>query len=49
MVGLAPGATGYLRLAVKPGNYVAVCFFPDPMKGGLPHAIEGMLAAFTVT
>ncbi len=48
MVGLAPGATGYLRLASTPGNYVAVCFFPDPTKGGLPHAIEGMLASFAV-
>jgi uncharacterized cupredoxin-like copper-binding protein len=48
IVGLAPGATGYLNLALEPGTYVAACFFPDTTKGGLPHAIEGMLATVTV-
>jgi uncharacterized cupredoxin-like copper-binding protein len=48
MVGLAPGATGYVNLALTPGTYVAACFFPDPGKGGLPHVIEGMLAQVTV-
>jgi hypothetical protein len=46
--GLAPGATGYMNLALKPGTYVAACYFPDPTKGGLPHIIEGMLATVTV-
>jgi hypothetical protein len=48
MTGLAPGATGALDLELTPGTYVAVCFFPDPTKGGLPHAIEGMLGTVTV-
>ena len=46
--GLAPGATGYVNFALTPGTYVAVCFFPDPTKAGLPHALEGMLATVTV-
>ena len=37
MVALAPNATGYLNLSLQPGTYVAICFFPDPTKGGLPH------------
>lgn len=48
IVGLAPGATGYLNLSLTPGTYVAACFFPDPTKAGLPHVIEGMLGTVTV-
>jgi hypothetical protein len=47
ITGLAPGATGYVELALKPGQYVAVCFLPDITKNGLPHAIEGMIQQFT--
>ena len=45
--GIGPGATGYLRLALKPGTYVAACYFPDATKGGLPHIIEGMIGTVT--
>jgi hypothetical protein len=48
MVGLAPGATGYMNLSLRPGSYVAACFFPDADKAGLPHIIEGMLAEVSV-
>jgi hypothetical protein len=30
LVGLQPGATGYLTLDLSPGSFVAVCFIPDP-------------------
>ncbi len=49
IAGVMPGETGYMQLDLKPGNYVAVCFFPDPTKGGLPHAVEGMIAEFTIS
>ena len=32
-----------------PGQYAMLCFFPDPTKDDLPHALEGMIKAFTVT
>jgi hypothetical protein len=48
LTGIAPGTTGYMKLALQPGTYVAACFLPDPTKGGLPHVIEGMLTTVTV-
>lgn len=48
ITGVAPGATGYVDLKLKPSSYVAVCFFPDPTKNGLPHIAEGMIQQFTV-
>jgi hypothetical protein len=48
IAGLAPGATGYVELALKAGQYVAVCFLPDPTKNGLPHFIEGMIQQFAI-
>jgi len=48
ITGVAPGDTGYVDLAVPPGRYVAVCFFPDPTRNGLPHAVEGMLQGVTI-
>jgi hypothetical protein len=47
--GLSPGQTNWLDLDVQPGNYIFVCFFPDLTKGGLPHALEGMVTVATVT
>ena len=49
LVGIMPGETGYMQLDLKPGTYVAICFFPDPTKGGLPHAVEGMISEFTIS
>ncbi len=48
ITGVAPGATGYVDLNLKPSNYVAVCFFPDPTKNGLAHVVEGMIQQFRV-
>jgi hypothetical protein len=44
---LAPGATGWLRLSLNPGRYVALCFVTDPATGK-PHIMLGMLSPLTV-
>jgi hypothetical protein len=44
---IAPGTTAYLNAHLAKGNYVAVCFVPDPATGK-PHVELGMLAPFTV-
>jgi hypothetical protein len=49
--GLSPIASGgkaWLELDLTPGNYVAVCFVPDPTTGK-PHLALGMVMPFTVT
>jgi hypothetical protein len=46
---LSPHQTAWLTLDLIPGNYVALCFLPDPMKGGVPRVEEGMGASFTVS
>jgi uncharacterized cupredoxin-like copper-binding protein len=48
MAALAPGQTGYLDLHLQPGNYAAICFVPDSATGK-PHAMLGMVSAFTVS
>jgi len=48
VVGIPPGGTAYVPLDLAPGQYVLTCFFPDPAKGGLPHAIEGMYSEITI-
>lgn len=48
IAGIAPGATGYVDLNLGAGNYVAVCFFPDTAKNGLPHFLEGMIQPFRI-
>jgi hypothetical protein len=48
-VGLSPGQSNWLDLHLAPGTYVFFCFFPDPHKSGLPHALEGTLTVDTVT
>ena len=47
MQGLEPGASGYMTLDLQPGEYVGLCFIPDPASGK-PHVHLGMIAAFTV-
>jgi hypothetical protein len=32
----------------KPGQAFLVCFIPDPLSGGTPHALEGMIALVPV-
>jgi hypothetical protein len=44
---LAAGMRGWAVLDLAPGEYLAVCFVPDPASGQ-PHAALGMAAAFTV-
>ena len=49
IVGLGPNQTMYQTMALTPGKYVLLCFFPDPTKGNLPHALEGMVKEITVS
>jgi hypothetical protein len=37
------GATQWVELDSEPGSVIIVCFVPDPMAGGIPHAFEGMV------
>ena len=48
-VGLSSKAHSWLTLDLSPGTYAMVCFFPDPTKNGLPHALEGMIKEVTVS
>lgn len=34
---------------LPPGQYVIMCFFPDPNMGGMPHALMGMLKMIHLT
>jgi len=47
MQALASGLRGWIVLDLEPGNYLAVCFVPDPASGQ-PHAELGMVASFSV-
>jgi hypothetical protein len=49
IVGLGPGQTMYQQMALTPGKYVFLCFFPDPTKGNEPHALEGMIKEITIS
>jgi hypothetical protein len=49
VVGLGPNQTMYQTMALTPGKYVMLCFFPDPTKGNQPHALEGMVKEITVS
>jgi hypothetical protein len=46
--GLAPGRTAYVDVDLEPGEYLAVCFWPDFEHDGAPHFMEGMYAPFVV-
>jgi hypothetical protein len=48
IAGIAPAAMGYVELHLAAGTYVAVCFFPDTAKNGLPHFLEGMIEPFQI-
>lgn len=49
IVGLGSGQTMYQQMALTPGKYVFLCFFPDPTKGNQPHALEGMVKEITIS
>lgn len=38
---------GYWTVTFEPGNYVFLCFVPDPASG-MPHIMKGMVHEFTV-
>jgi plastocyanin len=43
-----PGIGGVTGLTPQQHAWL-VCFFPDPKKGDIPHALEGMVKAFTIS
>lgn len=45
---MVPGMVEYVPMDLTPGNYVALCFMPDPTTGK-PHLAEGMVYQFTIT
>jgi hypothetical protein len=49
VVGLSPGETNYLDLALSPGTYAFLCYFPDKTHGAVPHFLEGMATVATVS
>jgi hypothetical protein len=40
---LSPGRSMTVDYDLPAGQYVVMCFFPDPKMGGMPHAMMGML------
>jgi plastocyanin len=48
-VGLSTNGKAWLTLDLTPGKYAMVCFFPDPKKDDIPHALEGMIKEITVS
>jgi plastocyanin len=49
VVGVGPGQKVYQQMALTPGKYAFACFFPDPNKGDIPHALEGMFKEVTIS
>src|SRR6266516_2570473 len=47
MAGLQLGSSAWIKLNLQPGNYAALCFFPDP-KTCQPHFMKGMIGSFKV-
>lgn len=44
---LSMGLDNYWQVTLTPGNYLFVCFVPDPADGA-PHIMKGMSKAFTI-
>ena len=40
---VSPGRSLTANYDLPAGQYVVMCFFPDPKMGGMPHALMGML------
>lgn len=46
---VSPGRSMTADYDLPPGQYVVMCFFPDPNMGGMPHALMGMLRMIHLT
>jgi hypothetical protein len=46
---VSPGRSMTVDYDLPPGQYVVMCFFPDPKMGGMPHALMGMLRMIHLT
>jgi len=46
---LSPGRSMTVDYDLPAGQYVVMCFFPDPKMGGMPHALMGMLRMIHLT
>ena len=42
------GTTQWVELDPEPGQLIIVCFVPDPVAEGIPHAFEGMVSLLPV-
>jgi hypothetical protein len=42
------GTTQWVELNPEPGQLILVCFVPDPVADGIPHAFEGMVSLLSV-
>lgn len=43
------GTTQWVVMDFEPGQAILACWIPDPLAGGIPHALEGMLQIFPVS
>jgi hypothetical protein len=46
---ISPGRSMTVDYDLPPGQYVIMCFFPDPKMGGMPHSLMGMLRMIHLT
>ena len=46
---LSPGRSMTVDYDLPAGQYVVMCFFPDPKMGGMAHALMGMLEMITLS
>lgn len=46
---LAPGRSMTVDYDLPPGQYVVLCFMPDPKMDGMPHALMGMIKMIHLT
>lgn len=46
---ISPGRSMTVDYDLPAGQYVVMCFFPDPEMGGMPHAFMGMLKMIHLT
>jgi hypothetical protein len=45
---ISPGRSNWFSLTLEPGNYVLLCFVPDPADGQ-PHIVKGMVTPVTIS
>jgi hypothetical protein len=45
---ISQGISNWWTVTLEPGNYVVICFVPDPADG-VPHMVKGMVKTFTVS